>query len=537
MAQLSDFLGSGAANAAYQLAYANATTFDAVIQGDPLAMQADGTVTAALPPSDPNYAIRPLSQVGDLNNTATKNTVTTTGSADKPVLLTNGNVVVPLSAVTTTYPQFSIYAPSGALITTVTTESVAASVTPKVAALTGGGFTIAYRTAAGLRFGVYDNTGAVVTALATLTASVTNVMGVLALSGGGFSLLYSFNSSGNIASTAAFNAAGVQQGTTTAIETIPATDQFNTALTGSAMVQYGASGGYCIAYNFSTGSQSSFFVRVAFFSSSAVLQNSLIAVNTTSIAQPKLAALTDGTVVLGYNRVGTASGSFYLKYSATGVQVVAATAIDAGSVTSFTVTALSSATFAIFYVLSTDLIQRLYDINGAIVGGALTYTGSFGASSNNMDVQKLSDGTFLAAISITASASTPRAARLNAALTTLLAGAIVLDATNANLGSTYVYVVPVVNPATAQACAMSFYSGTLPDFRFANFVAQVKARTFIGVATAAAAAATSVRMQVIGPALMTKTFAPAQAVNYQANAIPGQKASLIGTTAILLGVQ
>lgn len=514
---------------------------EAISSGDPVAMLSDGAVVSANPPNDPDYGLKPMVLTADAVNTFYKNTIVTTGTAFIGAVLKNGNVAIPSIAASTSYPTVAIYAPSGALVASVTLEAAAAIQQIRLDALSGGGLAVAYKTAAGLRYAVLDNVGAVVSAPATLTANATSALGVLGLSGGGFALLWYYNTGAGFQfSTAAFNAGGVQQGATNQIETVASTESVMTGKYGAAMCRYGAAGGYCVAYDTTSGNSSSYNARIGFFSASAVLQNSMITVNNSSnAAWYKLATLTDGSVVFA-NAISTAGANRYVKYNALGVQTVAATQFDGGAVSSFALLPLPGATFGIFYNVSgSDLIQKLYDSAGAIVNpSTVTYASAFGGGGSfaAMDIKALSDGSFLAAVQ-NSSSPTPRAARLNPSLTSAIATAISIDSATASGTSSTLAIYPTTNPATSEAFAIVQYTTNITDYRIGNFVSRIKARSFIGVAANSSAAGVGVDIQLTGGARISKSFSPGLSIDYRSNSIIGQKAFLLGNLAVLQGVQ
>ena len=532
--------GNTGGSAAHAVA-STLTTFiagEAVRAGDLLTLGADGLVYYGLEPGTPGATLKPLTNPTPVFNTLQMPVVTasTLGPAVANALsvdkLMNGNLIFVWRADPSLY--YAIYRPDG---------SVAVAPT------------------------VIDSVG---------TSAVNRLVKVKALAGGGFAVGWSIlNGAIQTPRFALFDANGVQQGAIINVEN-PATSFATIAIEIAQMANAD------IVYAYGAHNGTNYQPRFSIFSTAGAVKIANVQVDTTMTAaiglqsnslygNISIVVLSGGTFVYGFGLYdGTNTRCYFRRYDATGSPLAARASptanysvgnssplvmcatTDGGFVVSVsnsigkfdaTGATINSANVGLTYghsltplpgggfrvaVCASTLNVWVFNAAGAQVGTTLSFDSST-TTSNPVTEAMLSDGSLLFCYNKGA----------NAVYTRLDANLNVIGTAGATVGATQagamVFGFSTLNAYGAATFAVAFCGSA--SVQMGLFFTYLQKLTFIGVATASAAPGSAVPTQYTGVATLRLGFKQPLAVNYQASSPPGQKASIVGNSAILLGVQ
>ncbi|SDH06433.1 MULTISPECIES: hypothetical protein [unclassified Duganella] len=533
--QLSDFVTSISGAPPIN---ATLTAGEDVQQGDIITIGADSLGYYAIDPSLPGASLRPMSSTATLLNSLQAPTTAIPGATAAQAArvgfckLTGSNNFA-IAWQNSAGLNFTIYNPLGVPQgSSVFVEAAASQLLVRMAALVGGGFALAYIASDGNpHYAVYTNAGVLVKA-GTLVEAVTGNVYTLALSAlneGGFVVgWYRQVSNINQPRFAVYSAAGVLQGAITQVDTLgvntsPGPDSMSIAAV--------SGGGFVIAYEFYAGTTAS--SKFGRYNSGGVLQGAVAAygATVTNVEMDVFAcALTDGGFVLAQY----ASASFIptlTKYDATGTVVGVPFSLGtvAGAANSgVRMVAVAGGGYALLWPSAGALYFAVF--NAAAVQVGSTATISTASVSVPLSLAQLSDGGFAAAISYSSSVYVfrldPAGALLGAPCYTVVSAV----ATNLFVSA----LSQTINPNVITYVAV-YGHGTSVGFSIVN--SQVQKMTLAGVAIAGAAKNTALLVKISGVATLRTAFNQPYATNNQGNATPGQKMSVVGSTAVLQGVQ
>lgn len=580
--KLSDLIGLLRAGASLNLptAVSTATAGEAIQKGDLVVQAGDGLAYWALDPTAPGATTRPLSLDADAASgalTAPINPFSSAAPAGQQGMaqLTNGNLVVATASNAApnagavvfsilTFQGVPISGPTKSVLPAESSRGATCQV--GVVALSGGGFAMmssgyfdAYPTVA-----VYDNSGALVsgpTALET-TGAHTYAMQIKALTNGGFVAAYYTTNTFQV-KLAYFNAAGAQQGSTITVATLqgaPSTNFPNAEMLRVVVVN---NGNVAVVYQNCLTNTQTFSMRLAVYSGTGSVvsadANSPVVpggYNGTAIASTSVVAATDGgffiaasyqaatpaIAVAKYGAGGAQIGSVVLIYNTgTFVPTVRLTAIPGGGVFWGASTAISDTTgLNLWGVLDASLAvvvaARLVNMNGSTSSGSayialvplnngdVVYFGDYAASS-------LYAVRFGLTLGVWGQRDNGTPVAVGSAYTATTFGG------TSSRGGTPHAVFSDALSAVANSFAIFPYNVTLSAPVLLTFNAFVQKRRFIGVATDNIAQGSAGPVGILGAWGTRLSMAKPYASDFSTASPPGQKSSLVGTMAVLKGIQ
>lgn len=533
MSNLSDFLSNySSVSSGMPSAFTNLTAGEAISQGDVVTLGTDGNAYYA---ADPYYLaniVRPMSSAAQtdvilnaspispssapsVNNGTSASSLpwqTYTGAA-----LSNGNYVVAWQLSATPYSfQFAIFNSSGVQQGNVVTLTSPAGTNTtnccsSIAPLTGGGFAVAMctNTAPWLQYAVYDNNGNVVKALATVNATISAANGMvqaIPLSNGGFTLLYSALTN-NLIGFAVYDL----NGNNTAAFT-------NLSAAGSGYIQGAAftaaqGGGFVVAYSTANNG-----TQVAKYTNAGVLVGSAVATSGSNYGYSNVAVLTGGgwavaavtstttTTVSVFNSSGTLVKST-AGPAVTGNVFPGIVGLSNGDLAVVTPSAASGSGL-IYYSGTTG--NKTYAASGftapaAILPPAILPTKTGGVQLVYQSYMGVFDS--------------------NA---NLLSKSTATPAAYSSTGTGVPVLFAITNSIKASADAAIFAVVVGTTLCIAQIVQYMGAFIPIGIATAAAAAGGTVKVQVLGAAQTRINFFMPYTIN-----TPVQRMTLLGNLALM----
>jgi hypothetical protein len=536
------YLTGNTGGAAAQAIASTLTTFvagEAVRAGDPLALGTDGLVYAGLEPGVPGSTLKPLSNPSPVFNTLQIPMVTAStlvpavGNSLSVDKLVNGNLVFVWRTDPSLY--YAIYKPDGSVVVPPTIlDGVGTSAVNrllKVKALTGGGFAVGWSILNGAiqtpRFALFDanglQQGAIINVENPATSFPTVAIEIAQLASGDIVYAYGAHNGTNyqprfsiFSAAGAIKIANVQVDTTmTAAITLQ-----SVALYGNMAVVALSGGTFVYGFGLYDGTNTRCYFRRYDATGSPLAARASPTANYSAgnSAPLVMCATTDGGFVVSVsNSIG--------KFDATGATINSA---NVGLTYGHSLTPLPGGGFRVA-VSATTLNVWVFNAAGAQVGTTLSFDTST-TTSNPVTETTLSDGSILFCYNKSATAVYTRVdANLNVIGT---AGATV----GATLPGAMVFGFATLNGYSAAPTFAVAYCGSA-GVQVGLFFGFLQKLTFIGVATASAAQGSAVPTQYTGVATLRLGFKQPLAVNYQASSPPGQKASIVGNSAILLGVQ
>lgn len=506
--------------------------------GDPISIGADGLAYWGVEPSAVGASLRPLNNSGPVINglqvpliTASTQVPTAVSafSADK---LANGNIVIAWR--TDPFIYYAIYKPDGTPVLPATlienggTPAINRPV--KVKALAGGGFALGWCNLNGAiytpRFALYDASGVLQNAVLNVenpaTSFATIAIDIQQLASGNIVYAYGAHNGTNYQPRfSIYNTAGAAQvsnaqvdTTITAAITLP-----NTPL-GVIGVTVLSGGSFVYAFGLFDGTNTNtFFRRYDANGAAQAARTSHAGTYSQGNGAPlAICSTTDGGFVLS-------ASSNIKKYDASGNAVGPAVG---GLTWGHSLTPLPGGGYRVA-VCGTSLGVWIFNAGGVQVGTTLSLD-SGTTTSNYVTESTLSDGSILYSY--------------------VKGSAAVFTRVDANLN---VIGSPGTNVAAATGIPPIFGFGitspisAIPTFAVISYGASgvavgiynsyVQKLTLIGVATASGAKGSAVPVQYTGVASLRVGFKQPYVVNYQGNTPPGQKMSIVGNSAIMLGVQ
>lgn len=549
---LTSAINASGANGGVQALTTTATAGEAIQANDLLVLGTDNLAYFATDPSVPANFVRPPFNPNPVTNAFMNPTPSVPAGAPVPntnnaaanlvgvatlagAPLSNGNFIVAWMAADSSFIQFAIFNQSGEQqgatvnIDAVVPASISFNIT--VTALIGGGFVLAFcrNVAPWCQYAVYSNSGAVVKALATVNATIATatatIVKSIALSSGGFTLAYYAPSigvrfctydatgasvsghilidatAGNYVEGAAFTAA---QGGGFVLA-------YGTSATGTKVQKINNAGAFIGSPN-STGSQNFGYSNVCV----------LIGGGYAVVAQPgpgkaMLVSVFKGdTTLVGTQvQIGTAitqSVPPVIVPLSTGDCAVAAT----GNAGNTPMAYVSGTTGALLKTVSYSTLPLNANSNSAF---AMAPTKSGGVSV----IAGGGGGTYSSGV-FDANAQPVNPVGL-------------VPAAYQHLGSTAPLLFPMPNQVRATADFAIYVVGTSAGLAIGFINILMQKLTPLGVATASAAKASAVPVQVTGNATTRLGFAQPYAVDANGVSPPGQRMSIMGNQALLNGVQ
>jgi hypothetical protein len=503
----------------------------------------DGLAYFALRPTDVYAALRPISSTAAVDNAPVDGFVigsTPAAGRMSATMLSDGNIAVLTLAPTTNAPTLRIFNPTGGLVTAaVTVEALdATGATVRAIALNGGGVACIYSAAGATnpKRAIYSNAGAVVLAPAQIEAAtgVASIAGC-PLNDGGFLVVYQ-RTVGAIRQPffARFDAAGALQGAVTQVDNI-STGNRTFAADGIHATAL-AGGGFVVVYAAWTTGAAALFAR---YDAAGVLQGIKTQQGATGGGNDyvvHVCGLSDGgfAFVNWLTSNGNPGGGRHQKYTAAGAAVGAGVAFAGAAATG-------------------ALVLQVARVASTNDGGYIMAV----AWSGNVQVlldKVASDGTVTALTTLSGGA--PVALHYDAATTEMLVsfnaaadttgvqkvarikGTTVTVSAN-TVGTSALHTFIFGMPATVAPARNYFvgYASATQALSFNIFCTRVQKQTLAAVVGASAVAGATVPAQITGVASLRLAFTQPYSINAQGNVPPGQKLSVVGNTAILLGIQ
>ena len=530
--------GSASNGAGIQAASTVVLAGEAVQAGDLLSLGADGLAYYGLEPGAVGASLRPLSNTAPIYNglqiplitAATQVPASSSAfSADK---LANGNIVFAWRTDPNIY--YAIYKPDGTVVVPATvienggTPLVQRPV--KVKALVAGGFAIGWSNYIGVintpRLALYDAAGVLQGAILNVenpaTSCPTIAIDIQQLANGNIIFAYGGHNGTNYQPRfSIYNTAGaVQIGNVQVDATMTATIQLANTPLGVIGITVLTGGTFVYAFGIYDGTNTLTYFRRYDTAGAALAARAAATPNSSAGngAPFSMCSTTDGGFVISVS-------NSIRKFDATGTNVGST---GAGLTYGHSLTALPGGGYRVV-VSGTNLNVWLFNAAGAQIGSTVTLdTGPTNSSPVYESV--LSDGSIL--VSYT-KAGNSVFTRFDANLNVIGSPSVVIAPTT---GLSPVFGFGTVNPQSAiPTFALVQYGSAGVSVGVYN--SYVQKLTLLGVAGASAAQGAAVPVQYLGLATMRLGFKQPYAVNNQASSPPGQKMSIVGNSALMLGVQ
>lgn len=532
--------GSGSSSATPAI-NTSVITAEAVLAGDIITQGADGLAYWGQDPSVVGSSLRPIAQALTTFNTLQSPVTSYAGVQGNGLrqriatcLLTNGNYVVAWAESAAPYNvRFGIYNSVGVLQGAV--QTVAASDTSNslvcIAALTGGGFALAFCNSGTPKFAIYSNTGTLVTAVTSVDAAPTTVtsLSIAPISSGGFVLSYAIYI-GGIATPrfGVYSATGV---VVAAVSTLRAPTVINIVPDATFVVPLSGGGFVCLYTSYDGTNLAQYFKR---YNNAGVLQGAETATRLTGNGQGSIGvALTGGGFA-----VIQPTDSYVTVWNVAGIQQGAAITQDTGSGTLPALAATTDGNFIVAWTSNPASVIKYSKISAAgatlIAPTAITVAGFSGGGT--IGALSLSNGGFVLGW---ADATAQALAIAQFDSNNLQVGVSTILPTMINWGSGGSRVA-LLQLASGRPGSLTFVGCTVNSsgsLAVGIINCAVQRQTPLGVAVASAAQGSAVPIQITGNITVRQGFLQPYAVDWNNYVVPGNKMSVIGNQAVMQGFQ
>lgn len=548
MSKIADFLtnnglGTGPNGSGLPTIFTSLKAGEAVQKGDILTLGGDALVYYAQEPGALGSALRPLSSVSAVQNAPLVPLITISpavpvpgsGSAISATALADGNMLVGWR--TTASVNIAIYRPDGTPVLAATNiesgPNPASGSMIKVKALVGGGFAVGWGSYVGTiftpRFAIFnaagERQGSIINVENPATSVVTLAIDIVQLQNGNIVFAYGcYNGTNYQPRFSIYSTAGVAQASNVQVDS-SMTVSLGLAISSFAMLVVAAltGGGFVYGFSLYDGTNSTPYFRR--YDNAGAAQGARVPLGATTAvngAPVGLVAMTDGGFVVS----GAAS---IRKYDASGTGLGAATT---GLAYGHCITPLAGGTYRVAACEgATGLHILVFNAAGVQVGSTIKLGAGTAANSPVSEVA-LQDGSLVFSYPNTVNA---RFTRTDANLNVI--GTADTQVSNGAGATSAVFGFSLVNPINTDIPNFGVLYGGSIGVAFGTYFSGVQKMTLIGVAASSAPKNGDVSVQISGVATLRQPFKVPYVTDTRANATPGQKLSVVGNTAVLMGIQ